>query len=372
LIRITKYYFVIIFLLGLITAAFPFIHDYFVWKQINLGTIDSLLILTGFIYILIGFIYYLIQKYYKKRFFKYQKTVVFIFYLISIAGIFLYSVSDSFKRNKWSLITYEVNKINTRKYMDKAYHKSRFTAKEVTDINADFIADPFTLKKNDNWYCFFEAGNTNSHKGEIGMSVSTNGIDWKYEKIVLKEPFHLSFPFVFKESGNIYMIPESSQDSSVRLYVSKDFPYSWKLDTILLKGKPFKDNIVFHKDNLWWLFTSTANDNLLLYYADYLKGPWKSHPQNPIKSNYPDGSRMAGKIFVKNDSVFRIAQDDYPNYGNNIRTFYINTMDINSYKEKEVELFPDFRALNSFSTNGVHSCAILETDSSYLIMVDGY
>ena len=297
--NLSKYYYLIFLLLGITTAAFPFIHDYIVWKQINLGTLDSLFILTGFVYILIGFAFYLIRKYVKRKLFKYQEIVIFVLYLISIAGIYFYSASISFKQNRWSLITYEVNKINTQKYKGQAFNKSRFSAKEVTDINADFVADPFTIKKDEIWYCFFEAGNTNSSKGEIGMAVSKNSIDWKYDKIVLREPFHLSFPMVFRESKHFYMIPESSQDSSVRLYISKDFPFLWELDTILLDGKPFKDNIVFHKDNLWWLFTSTANDNLFLYYADSLKGPWKSHPQNPIKSNYPDGSRMARKIFVK-------------------------------------------------------------------------
>jgi len=372
MIKLIKYNYIFIFLLGVITIGFPFAHDYIIWHQINLGTIDSLFILTGFVYILIGFSLYLIQKYWKRKLFKYQEIVILILFILSIFGIYIYSLSISSRQSQWRLLTYELNKTNTLKFKGKAYHLSQFLANEVNDIKADFVADPFTIKHKQTQYCFFEAGNKESKKGEIGLAISSNGIKWNYEKIVLSEPFHISFPLVFKEDNHFYMIPESSQDSSVRLYKATDFPIKWKLDTILLSGQKYMDNVVFKQGNIWWLFTSTTNDNLLLFFSNSLQGPWEPHPKNPIRENYPDGSRMAGKIFIKNDSLFRIAQDDYPNYGNNIKTFYINKLDSTSYEEKEIRFFPDFRALNSFSTNGVHSCSLIETDSSYLVMIDGY
>ena len=35
----------------------------------------------------------------------------------------------------------------------------------------------------------------------------------KFLGVVLEEDFHLSFPYVFKDDKNIYMVPESSQSN---------------------------------------------------------------------------------------------------------------------------------------------------------------
>ena len=359
-------------LLGVATIAFPFIHDYWAFKQINLGTFDSLFIFLGFITIFIGIALYMGQKYIYKESIKYKPVIVFSLYIFSILGVFVYSYYKSFDVFSWRIATYELQKYNMKKFKGKSHYRTLITAKEVSDVQANFVADPFIIRVRDSLFCFFEVGNMNSKKGEIGLASSHKIIDWKYQKIVLSEPFHLSFPHVFMEACAYYMIPESSQDSSIRLYVSKGFPLKWKLDTILLNGNHFMDNIIFKHKDFWWLFTSTSNNNLLLYYSHSLHGPWISHPANPIKKDYPDGSRMAGNIFIKNDSLFRFAQDDYPNYGNNIRTFYISKIDSVNYEEKEVILLPDFRGLNSNSTNGVHSCGLIETDTSYVVIIDEY
>jgi hypothetical protein len=43
------------------------------------------------------------------------------------------------------------------------------------------------------------------------------------------ESFHLFFPFVFAESDEIDMVPESHQANSVRLYKAVDLPIEWWL-----------------------------------------------------------------------------------------------------------------------------------------------
>lgn len=76
------------------------------------------------------------------------------------------------------------------------------TNKDVTDVNALFVADPFMAKEGSEWYMFFEVMNKTDHKGEIGLAISSDGIEWNYKQIVLSEPFHLSYPYVFKWEGN--------------------------------------------------------------------------------------------------------------------------------------------------------------------------
>ncbi|MEB3292295.1 MAG: hypothetical protein VKJ24_03975, partial [Synechococcales bacterium] len=101
------------------------------------------------------------------------------------------------------------------------------TARDVTDIKADFIADPFMLHENGTWYLFFEVLNSADNLGYIAFATSSNGRDWSYQKVVLKEPFHLSYPYVFKWNDDYYMIPETYQAGQVRLYKADRFPDRW-------------------------------------------------------------------------------------------------------------------------------------------------
>src|SRR5687767_9872803 len=72
------------------------------------------------------------------------------------------------------------------------------SVRDVTDIEAVFLADPFMVRANGAWHLFFEALNLDGRIGEIGRAVSRDGVTWEYGGIVLREPFHLSYPCVFE------------------------------------------------------------------------------------------------------------------------------------------------------------------------------
>jgi hypothetical protein len=39
---------------------------------------------------------------------------------------------------------------------------------------------------------------TGEQEGEIGLATSEDGLKWDYKQVVLNEPFHLSYPYVFE------------------------------------------------------------------------------------------------------------------------------------------------------------------------------
>src|SRR5262245_26175147 len=82
------------------------------------------------------------------------------------------------------------------------------TKADVTDIPAAFVADPFMAQRNQTWYMFFEVMHGTKHLGEIGLATSNDALTWTYDRIVLREPFHLSYPHVFEWQNQYYMIPE--------------------------------------------------------------------------------------------------------------------------------------------------------------------
>ena len=65
------------------------------------------------------------------------------------------------------------------------------TYKDVTDCDAQFIADPFMIKYEDLWYMFFEIYDEARQTGVIGMATSADGYDWKYDKVVLEEDLNI-------------------------------------------------------------------------------------------------------------------------------------------------------------------------------------
>src|SRR5262249_55013165 len=101
------------------------------------------------------------------------------------------------------------------------------THDSVSDAPAMFVADPFMLQAQGMWYMFFEVMNVQTGKGEIGLATSVNALRWRYQQIVLREPFHLSYPYVFQLENDYYMIPESYQANSIRLYKAVEFPTQW-------------------------------------------------------------------------------------------------------------------------------------------------
>ncbi len=211
------------------------------------------------------------------------------------------------------------------------------SARDVTDVAAEFVADPFMVRRGSTWYLFFEVMEKDTHRGSIAVATSPDGRSWTYGRIVLREPFHLSYPYVFEDGSDVYMVPETYEAGAVRLYRAVNFPYDWKLERTLLSGKPFVDSSFVKYRGRWWMFTSTPENNeLLLYFAASLEGPWVAHPKSPVVRGNSRISRPGGRVLAMEDHVIRFAQDDEKVYGKQVFAFAVNRLDETSYEESPV------------------------------------
>ncbi len=246
------------------------------------------------------------------------------------------------------------------------------SSKDIKDIPVDFVADPFLVDHNGRYFLFFEALNTSTGRGEIALSVSNDCIDWSYDRVVLDEKFHLSYPCVFQWEGEHYMVPESQRAKAVKIYRSQNFPYDWVFMKDLVTGKPFDDPTIFWKDDRWWLFTSVG-DRLLLYHSkDLLSDGWKEHPMNPIaKGRY---ARMAGRILKYEDHLIRFSQDSARGYGSRVIAFDMIELSTDDYKEIKIEcnpfLEPSGKGWNSRRMHHVDTTK--DRDGRWISIVDGY
>jgi hypothetical protein len=216
------------------------------------------------------------------------------------------------------------------------------TRHSVTDAFASLVADPFMIRVDGTWHMFFEVLTlkAGSWIGVISHATSRDGFTWDYQRVVLAEPFHLSYPYVFEWEGDFYMVPESQQAGAVRLYRADPFPTRWSFVADLVRGPVLFDSSVFHRDGAWWMFTETApgfaNTTLRLFQASALTGPWREHPRSPIVTGDARVSRPAGRVLATADRLVRFAQDCVPAYGTGVRAFEITTLSATEYEEHEL------------------------------------
>jgi len=208
------------------------------------------------------------------------------------------------------------------------------TAEHVTDIPAQFVADPFMIEKDGTWYLYYEILNGDTGEGDIGLSTSTDRVDWKYDSIVLDEGFHLSHPQVLEHNGQVYMIAESSAAGNVRRYRATNFPTEWTFE-ITLVNQPLVDATIHQRDGRRRMFATPCNplDDLHLYSADDLtSSEWIEHSQSPIVTGSERFARPDGRILEQDGRLFRLAQDHKLRYGHQLWSLEITklTTDANS------------------------------------------
>lgn len=183
-------------------------------------------------------------------------------------------------------------------------------------------ADPFIVSSHGVDYVFYEEFNIHERHGYIGVGqIDRKNASLINNKILLKENYHLSFPFIFQFDGNYYLIPESSSNNTIDLYKFITFPYKLEKVKTLLSNINAVDSILYHSNNVWWLITSVSDNDGVersttsLYSAvNFLSDKFIPHQKNP----FPLGSRFArgaGSILERNGKSYRVSQDCSSRYG---------------------------------------------------------
>ena len=240
-----------------------------------------------------------------------------------------------------------------------------------------FQADPFLFVKDDELYLFYELQHWDD-PGCIAMMKTKDLKTWTNPQIVLSEHFHLSFPYVFEDHGEIYMIPESQENDSIRLYKANENLTSFCYVRTLLKQDRTKDmnfclndSHVYFKDGKYYLFTSYQKDWTYyqeLYVSDnLLSGTFVRHPQSPICLSNEYG-RNGGSLIDYHGRLLRVTQDCHRDYGDNVSLMEISKMDEDNYEETLFmrNMFPQ----NNIFVDGGHQLNILQFMGKYIYATD--
>ncbi len=185
-----------------------------------------------------------------------------------------------------------------------------YRQEQVTDLavilraRSGIQADPFLITKEGKSYLFYETAGPVTGKGKIACLA----LDDAHAKprTVLKEPFHLSYPYVFCRAGQYYMMPESRQNHKVMLYRAKRFPWEWEPCRDLLE-KDAVDSTLFECGGKQYLFTYC--DGALEIYecgTDEQGLPVRA----ALLKRFPKSKRTrpAGSVIREEDRYYRPAQ----------------------------------------------------------------
>jgi hypothetical protein len=198
--------------------------------------------------------------------------------------------------------------------------KPIISVENVTGFDIAFVADPFRIAVRGAIFVFAEAWNRSTQRGQIALFQLNERCQVVDSGIVLVEPFHLSYPCVFKYDGDYYMLPEAWESGQLILYRARRFPWVWERRRVLLE-LDYADPQIFFHENAWYMFLNTdplTNASASVFWAESPLGKWHPHPQNPICSGDPLRARSAGPLIRYNGRTFRFTQDCRQRYGQSL------------------------------------------------------
>jgi hypothetical protein len=212
-------------------------------------------------------------------------------------------------------------------------------------------ADPFLWVHENIYYVFVEEAPYSTRRGHIACLTLDKEMNILSNQIVLERPYHLSYPFIFKHKGQLYMIPETGENNGVELYRCVHFPDQWEFEKALLRNVRALDATLVEAEGKWWMFANIEENGstwhtLNLYYADDpLSDQWTPHPLNPVVNDV-SSARPAGKIFFEDGRLIRPSQDCSVRYGYAINFNHITKLTETEYAETCEHIFkPPSRSL---------------------------
>lgn len=215
----------------------------------------------------------------------------------------------------------------------------------------EFWGDPFLFTKDNKDYLFFENYNYRQRTAWISVGLIEDG-KFLFLGDALKTDYHLSYPFVFEDDGEIYMVPETCNNYDLEVWKCTQFPFEWELYATAFEGQQIVDSIIFKQQDKWWLFTNMTDDpygdhcsELHIYAID---GPQLNqltpHELNPVVID-ARCSRNGGRVFKKDGKLFRSSQNNsFGVYGYGLNIMEIVSLSLSDYEEKLVKkVVPDFK-----------------------------
>jgi hypothetical protein len=225
-----------------------------------------------------------------------------------------------------------------------------------------FFADPFLVEDAGSVRLFVEVSRVGRHEGSIAALARRSDGRWGPAEPVLDVGRHLAYPHLTTVAGELLLTPDDGSLGAVVAYRADETGRAWQPVATILEGVRATDpTLLEHAGRLWLFVTQTTPgmspwDELHLYSAVSIDGPWEPHPGNPIVADVRR-ARSAGCVFRLGDRLVRPAQDCARAYGRRVVLNEITCLERERYAERaigsiEPEGLPGARRTHSYAAAG--------------------
>lgn len=237
------------------------------------------------------------------------------------------------KAQMWS-----VAYLRCKSWRDASLYKSTV----IKNPYGRFLADPFPCSVDGQDVIFVEDFDFKKNRGQISVVDITDDKP-NFLGSAISEDTHMSFPFVFKHNGSVYMIPETHQLKQIRLYKCINFPLEWKLHSILMNGVAAADTMIFDRCGKWFMLTNIDSatmgehqSELHVFSADaFDSNAWVANKNNPVIFDAKNARN--GGILSEDGEVYRVFQThSISTYGKDYGIAQIVKIDDETYEEKVI------------------------------------
>lgn len=182
-----------------------------------------------------------------------------------------------------------------------------------------FFADPFLLSVNEDFVeVLVEEFFYSEWKGVITLlTIDRETTRLLERKVILELSTHLSFPFIFEERGEVFVLPENSASGKLSVYrydaTAKELEFVKELLDF-----PAVDPVIYKFRDTYYLLCTregeNANSDLYCFRASSFLGDYMQVRENAVKSDV-SAARCAGGIFAVGGNLYRAAQICADSYG---------------------------------------------------------
>lgn len=221
-----------------------------------------------------------------------------------------------------------------------------------------FDADPFGLRHDGGFTVMVEALDYRVKRGEIHYYSYDAAWNLTRNGVALRQPFHLSYPSLIEDGGDIHMLPEASRSGKLSLYRAERFPDQWQPVADLLDIPAIDASVIRHDDRWWMFYALPGEDNramreLHVAHAPDLKGPWTRHAGNPVRNGL-DASRPGGTPFVHDGKIHLPVQNCVGGYGVGLNVLRIDDLTSDRFAAEVVSSLSPGHLLPGYG-DGLHT-----------------
>jgi hypothetical protein len=222
---------------------------------------------------------------------------------------------------------------------DRMPHENPAPWRTVLPPTDRSYADPFVVHHGGETYVFLEELRHDSGRGALAVGRLDADGDLTGVEPILPAAHHTSYPYVFTDGQEIFLVPESGEAGRVDLFAATGFPTGWYHAATLIEGVNAVDATVHRHDGTYWMWVTIAvpggrlYDETFLYFSDRLDSGWVPHPGNPVVSN-ARRARPAGRPFMHEGRLIRPSQDCAGRYGSRVVFNEVETLTRDEYRER--------------------------------------